>query len=200
MSDDQRNKREYFRVTDEVAIHHKPLGLKNASELELIFENRRQDFSLMSHLYYMRDRYTPQMRRIEQTSPSTAEYLRMLEKQIDALCTRIVQQSERLDSTHTVIADISATGICFPSRLEYQPDDMMELAIMLFPSHTVFVTFARAVRSIPVANSKGRRGWEVAANFEYLHPEDQENLIKHVHQVQMESLRERANSVYRDRE
>jgi len=192
MSEDE-NRRKYLRIDDRISLYVKPLTETEAEEAILHFEIRRMDFSLMSHLVYGREQHMPQMRVIEKRHPEVAGYLKFLEKQIETLSSRIIDQDHRLNPEKTCKVNISAEGLRFDTDRPYPPDAMFEIALMLFPSRTSMLAFGKVVRSEKETEDAVAR-WKTAIQFTHLHEEDREIMIKHIHQKQITQIRQRDES------
>ena len=188
MSEDE-NRRKYLRIDDSVSLYVQPLTETEIEEAISHFETRRMDFSLMSHLVYGREQHMPQMRVIEKRYPEVAGYLKFLEMQIETLSSRIIDQDHRLSPEKTCKVNISAEGIRFDMDKSYPSGAMFEIALMLFPSRTSMLAFGMVVRSHE-ATEDGKAVWKTAIQFTHLHEEDREILIKHIHQKQLNQIRQ----------
>lgn len=190
------NRRRYLRIDDEVSLYVHPLTAKEVDSAIVHFENRRLDFSLMSHMIYGREQHMPQMRIIEKKFPMIAGYLKFLESQIETLSSRIVNLNHCLDPEDKQDVNISATGLSFDMKEGHTIGSMFEVAIMLFPARTTMLMFGKVIRSDKITSEDGHEIWKTALEFTHLHEEDREVLIKHIHQLQVAELRKREESVY----
>lgn len=89
------------------------------------------------------------------------------------------------------VADVSlsAGGISFHSQRHFSVDDKLSLKMVLSP-FTPIHTMAQVIRSTP---AKDKPGHDIATEFVWLAPDDQEHLIRHILQTQAERLRARRN-------
>ena len=193
------NRRKYLRIDDEVSLYVHPLTDTESEKMIAHFETRRLDFSLMTHLIYGRDQHMPQMRIIQKRHPDIAAYLKFLESQIETLSSRLVDKDHRLDPDVKVAVNISADGIQFDTNMEYPADSAFEIAVMVFPTRVSLLAFGSVVRSEKNVSEDGEV-WKTAIRFTHIHEEDREVLIKHIHQKQLEDLRQRESSVYSEEE
>ena len=116
--------------------------------------------------------------------PELGRYLAVLEKQIDLLTDKLLDDGEA-GSMQTKSSNLSAQGISFEHDSAPPQGELAELKLKLLPSGLRLVIIARVVKVETDASQGGHR---ISLDFEHLHEADREILIKHIHSKQMEAL------------
>lgn len=187
---DESNRRKYLRINDRVSLHFQPLSENDAIEAASNFETRRMEFSLKNHLVHGREQHMPQMRVIEKRHPDIANYLKFLEKQIESLSSRLIDQDHCLSVDDRYEVNLSAEGIRFYMPEQFEAGAIAEIAMMVYPSQASMYALGEIIRSEKVEDDENSETlWRTAIHFSSLHEEDREMLIKHIHQLQLKEIR-----------
>lgn len=185
------NRREYLRLQSDASLLIERLNPEELSALEEGFDEQRLQFGISGHLLYGSQRFLPQMRIIERRQPEVAAYLKLLERQIGALATRLVEKENLIDTTVRQSVNLSASGAQFISDDYFQPGEHLKLAMTLYPQWMSFLSIAQVQRvepKAPLSEGQGEQ-WSISVRFSRLHEEDQEILIKHLYQQQVEAMK-----------
>jgi len=183
MSDERRR---YFRIDDEVLLSFEPI---ETSQLD----DRLEDFWANEHAFSIRNNYNFQIEqhisdrhKIETKMPELARYLNVLEKQIDLITDRLIDDEDS-KSMQQKSVNFSAQGISFFNEQAVAKDELAELKLKLLPSGLRLVIIARVILvETDVTHDQGNH--RISLDFEHLHEADREILIKHMHSKQMEVL------------
>ncbi len=180
------NRRKALRVEEKVVLNIETIPAEQMGDIENHFKTRRSAFSLQSHLAYVSEQQLPSMRIIERKHPEIANYLKYLEKQIEFVSEKIIQKSESnsksIDSCNIYL---SASGIQFSTGLALEVNSCIELELYIASSNMHILTFAKIVRLQELNDGDIL----VSAEFSLLHEEDEEALIRHIHQIHVKQLR-----------
>lgn len=184
------NRRKYLRINDRVSLHFRPLSDDEMREAVSDFESRRMEFSLKNHLVHGREQHMPHMRVIEKRHPEIANYLKFLEKQIESLSSRLIEQDHCLSVDDRYEVNLSAEGIRFYMPEQFKAGAIAEIAMMVYPSQASMYALGEIIRSEKMEDdSNSETLWRTAIHFTCLHEEDREMLIKHIHQLQLSKIR-----------
>jgi hypothetical protein len=181
----QKNRRNSYRINETVSLELKLLARIEPEDEATNFERRRIDFGVVTHLAYGAEKNLPQMRVIERKHPEIATYLKFLEKQIESLSKRVAKDTELVDERVWQTANLSATGIQFETSEVMEAGSCLEVAMIIKSTGTRILSHGELVR----VEQKADRLYCFSVEFKLLHAEDQEALIKHIHQRQMAQLR-----------
>ena len=183
MSDERRR---YYRIEDEVYL---ALRLIAATEIDDCVE----DFWVNEHAFSMRNNYNFQIEQhisdrhiIAKKMPELARYLGVLEKQIDRITEKLIDDQNDASMIQKAV-NLSAQGISYNADQPPPQGELVELKLKLLPSRLRLVIIARVVL---VENDSHREQNKVriSLDFEHLHEADREILIKHIHGKQLEAL------------
>jgi len=177
-------RRRYYRIDEEVM-----LSLAHIAAAEL--DQRLDDFWSNEHEFSIRNNYNFQIsqhiadrNKIENKMPELGRYLAVLEKQIDLLTDKLLEDKDAL-SMRKKSANLSAQGISYQDDNAPPQGELVELKLKLLPSGLRLVIIARVVK-VEMDEYRGRH--RISLDFEHLHEADREILIKHIHSKQMEAL------------
>ncbi len=180
------NRRSYYRVDDYVALTVKELSAEEISHADSVFERRRYQHGVMNDIAAERDKYQPVLAHVRQEYPEVAEYLDLLERQINTLAFRLVHANNLRTRAPSHAVNLSASGMRFTTPRPVARGSMLEVMILLFPSYSVVYAFAKVVRvEQQPGNKQEKPRWLASVQFTHLHDEDREAIVRHVHQRQM---------------
>lgn len=156
-------------------------------------DDRLEDFWANEHAFSIRNNYNFQIEqhisdrhKIETQMPELARYLGVLEKQIDRITDRLIDDQQDNQMVR-MKANLSAQGISFIDAQAPGHGALVELKLKLLPSGLRLVIMARVVL-VESDSAEEQDKTRISLDFENLHEADREILIKHIHGKQMESL------------
>lgn len=196
-SGDER--RDYFRVNDAVALHVEPIDAADLPALQARFDDERLRFGLGNYLAHCNEQLLPQRKRLESRYPEVAEYLQALEQRLDMLAS-LLASDVGLEDEPSHVANISGSGIDFAYHRPLAEGEHALLRVVLFPEQARILAIGRVMHAGHYEDSQpagGRDGvgqaqqFRAGMHFEHIHEADRERLIKHIHGLQMQSLRAR---------
>ncbi|BCX89948.1 hypothetical protein MIN45_P2322 [Methylomarinovum tepidoasis] len=181
-------RRRFFRVEDEIVLVYRPIAPEDMPPVEA-FQNQLVDhFSLTSTLAYLTQESQAQLHRIERENPAVADYLKTLERKIEALAQAVMISNNRLADQPTRKVNLSAAGIAFTADQPLAEGGLLELKMVLPPSLVGIVTFGKVVYCTPLEEGEG---WRVGVDFLSMREQDREVLIRHVVKRQLTLIRAR---------
>ncbi len=176
-------KREFYRIEDEVTMELTPVADGESSEL---LSNAREELpeaiQTLRQLRQLDSESQQLLRLIQDKHREVAAYLKVQNKKIDVLARAVASQLKGNFQQHRV--NISGNGLKFNSQQPMVMDSVWRLRILLFPDCVGFVCLAKVVSCEPAA-----KGFEVALEFCDILQQDQDALVKHITQLQSEQLR-----------
>ena len=186
MIDENENRREAFRLEDEILLKIEKVELSDPETMEAEFQQRRAEFGILTHLKYGSEKHLPLMRTIERKNPEIAQYLKFLERQIESISVRNSGCDDSApDYGDKQWANLSANGMRFSAPGNYVEGECIEAKMVLFPDELRIMVLA-TVNRVEVSDDGFQ---QVSVAFTKLHIEDQEALIKHLHKRQIQELR-----------
>lgn len=181
-----RERRRYFRITDEVGIESKPIEEEQTQQ-------HLQDFWASPHEHSLRNEFNYQIQQrksdlsvIQRKYPEIGRYLEVLQQQMDRLSEKVLAISgeSRVEPQQ---ASLSASGIRFYADEKVDRGDMVELKLTLFPDLQKLVIFAKVIDC--AKNNDNFPGlYTISLDFEHIHEADREILIRHIHGKQLRAL------------
>ena len=185
-----QERREYFRVDDSVRLTISPVPEEQLdSMLERLERNMAGGFTVMSSLAAISGEMAISLRRIENSDPDVAAYLRALDRKIEVLGRAFIAQESELVEESARPVNLSAGGMGMLSNDCYQPGQVLEIKMLLFPSFTGVLMYGSVVdcRALD-RDSRGYR-YELRVAFTHMREQDRDLLIRHVLRCQSEELR-----------
>lgn len=191
--DNNANRREYYRIDDRISLRMKPLSGERRRLDEDTFEARRREIGLANHFAANQERHLAEKKRIEQRHPEIAAYLGYLEEEIRILATRIAKSENGLSPVPTHDVNMCAEGLRLELESPLEPDQVLEISMMLFPSSVSVFCLGEVIRCDEITEGDelqiGR--YSAAIRFTQVDDEDKEAVVKHIHQKQLLQLQER---------
>ncbi len=191
----QDDRREYFRVDDSVRLSITPVP---DDQLDSLFERLEQNiaggFTVMSSLAAISGEMAISMRRIENSDPDVAAYLKALDRKIEALGRAFIAQESALVEEPARPVNLSAGGMGMLVNECYEPGQVLEIKMLLFPSFTGVLMYGEVVECSP-NESAGEDGYHYSLRlaFTHLREQDRDLLIRHVLRCQSQELRQHAH-------
>jgi len=184
----ESERRRFFRIDDEVGLEYKLISedeYKAApEELEKI---KQTAFSLSAEFATLNNEFNPTLNSIRNSHPEIAQYLDLLNKKIDSISTRFLEEEIEGLEESTCMANISASGIAFKCDTDLANEQPVKLRIILLPEKIGVTIFGRVQDRFRSADQK-KQGI-VCIDFEHIRYDDQELMIRHNLNKQMQLLR-----------
>jgi hypothetical protein len=185
--DKQENQRQGFRINDRVALLVRRIKNEELQQLNTCFESRRRELAQAPDSDPIADYKKFSLAQVQKRCPEAYAYIDYLEEKLKKL-----ERSQRacesvLPILPSDLVNISASGIQFQSEEQWVENDMLEIALRLFPSLAALLCFAKVTRCEAIADAQ-LRGWTIGATFTHIDARDQELLAGHIHRYQIDAL------------
>ncbi|MDQ7076198.1 MAG: PilZ domain-containing protein [Gammaproteobacteria bacterium] len=178
-------RRRYFRIDDQLSLQCRSIE----DEAVDSFAYQRDMFSIYSTFLGKNEKKLPLFKVIEKKYSDVAEYLQFMDEKINSLAKLFVSKEAMLPDVPTHNVNLSAQGMRFFSQEDYQKGGLIEMRVKLFPSRIFMMLYARVVSCIVCSDGleQGNQ-FLVSVDYEYIHDEDREAIIKHTHKKQLRDL------------
>lgn len=181
-----KNKRSFFRITDNIALSVKKMPLDRASNIEIYFTKNREEYGLANEFLLKKELHSPQLKKITNQNPAIGEYIEFLEENILALARASNRHLDETPDTPDHAVNLSGNGLQFLSPVEFEQQELLEVTITLFPSQATIYSIGSVKRAEKTATGK----WSTAIHFNHLQEDDREILVKHVHARQVDMIQQ----------
>ncbi len=188
----QQERRRFFRIEDAVSLSYQTVPDDSLPErLERLQRGMSSDFTVMGSLTAIGQEVAGVLRKIEGRHPEVADYLKALDRKLDLLGRAFLAQNTDLVDQPATPVNLSASGMAFftPERLDV--GSILELKLLLMPSHTGILIYADVVSCEAGSSATDESGYQIRVDFSHLRECDQDVLIRHILQRQGETLRQR---------
>ena len=177
-------RRRYYRIEEDVMLSLSPIAAAELDQRLDDFWSNEHEFSIRNNYNFQISQHIADRHKIENKMPELGRYLAVLEKQIDLLTDKLLDDSDAR-SMQQKFTNLSAQGIAYHDDKAPPQGELAEFKLKLLPSGLRLVIIARVVKVETVTEQGGHR---ISLDFEHLHEADREILIKHIHSKQMEAL------------
>ncbi len=189
MSDERR---EYFRIDDEVALDYRVIDSSEMDRLLEKIQSRMVDrFTAASSFAATTRQMTHLIHKIQGQSPELARCLQAIDQKLNMIARLFVSEEVRESLQDTREVNISAGGVAFRAQHEIPVGSLLELRMVLFPSLVGILTISRVIHCERVNDGNPRFPWQVAVEYEHLKETDRELLVRHIMARETELLRSR---------
>jgi hypothetical protein len=183
-------RREYFRIRDQVVLDYQPL---DAAEAALVAEEIQRDmpdrFTVVSRF----EASSRIMNRLTHTfaskMPDLARYLKSMDDKLNYMARLFVMEAIDLHERIPQVVTLSGGGICFGVDREYTEDTLLELRIVLLPSMTGILSVGKVVHCQQAFPGLSGSPWNIAVEYRDIREPDRDLLVKHIMNRQTEELR-----------
>lgn len=179
-------RRDYYRINDTVGLRVEPTTQEQIPAMEDFTEQSADEFRLINHLSRIDLENSTLLHNIQDTNPDIARYLKLINIKIEAIAKQIVAMG-LTDEVKPTDITLSAGGISYNSNIPFDKGDLVKLQMILYPSNAVINAYARAVRSQPQGDF-----FDNAFEYILITESDRDTLVRHVLQLQSNSLRQRS--------
>jgi len=186
----ESERRRFFRIDDEVGFEYELISeeeYKTApEELEKI---KQTAFSLTAEFATLNNEFNPLLNSIRNSQPEIAQYMDLLNRKIDAISSKFLEEEIEGLEENTRMVNLSASGIAFKCKTGLADNQPLKLRIILLPEKIGVVIFGRVQDRLRSAEQK--KNDIICIDFEHIRYDDQELMIKHNLNKQMQLLRQR---------
>lgn len=188
---DDQERRAYFRVDDSVRLSIRVVPEEQVSKGLQRLEGQAGGFTVMSGLASISAEMAVSMRRIENSSPDVAAYLKALDRKIEVLGRALAAQESDLMEEQAHPVNLSAGGMAVLVNESYPVEQTVEVRMLLFPSFTGVLLYGKVIACEPVTGEDAASGFSYSLRVEFteLRERDRDILIRHVLRCQSLSLR-----------
>lgn len=185
-------RREYFRIDDEIALDYRQISNGEAELLREKIQSRVIDrFTAASSFNATSRQMTHVMHKVQVQSPELARCLQAIDQKLNMIAQLFVSEEIKLNERPTREVNLSAGGIAFRVQNEIKVDSLLELRMVLFPSLVGILTISRVIQCERVEDGNLKFPWQVAVVYEHLRETDRELLVRHIMSKETEQLRSR---------
>lgn len=185
-------RRAFFRVDDAVRLALRPVSPAEVEVLEERLEqNLASSFTVMSSLAAITAEMVVNMRRIENSDPDVAAYLKALDRKIEVLGRVLTAEDNELIEQPAHPVNLSGGGMAVLVNESYQPGQVLEIRMLLFPSFTGVLMYGDVISCEPVTGADSDSGYRYRMRlaFTHLREQDRDLIIRHVLRCQSNELR-----------
>ena len=190
--DPNDDRRRYYRIEDEVALSYRVLEGRELERAMDRFGSGADDTIALAATFAST---SVEMRRaldvVKRDFPELAHYLEGLNSKLDILARLIVVRESGLPDNPTHEVNLSASGMSFNVTEAIATGSVLELKLLVFPSHICILTLGAVVNCVRQEGSHPQFPFRVGVDFSYIRDSDRELLIRHVVQKQSSELRRR---------
>ncbi len=185
-------KRRYFRISDTLGLAFRVVRPQSPN-LKLSTDDMED-----SEVVEMLDtELETLLNSLWSSDPKFARALGLINQKMEILLGRNrVSESEILEQFdhyfEAIDVNLSASGIAFTSEVKLEVNDRLELLILLRPGKTKLTVMGTVV-NYEVATQDDRPAWFTCVNFD-LEAQQEEQLIQHIVQRQVENISRRKES------
>ncbi len=191
----REERRRYFRVDAAICLKYKVIPADELPDKVERLENGLQDqFTVTASLSAITQQMRAHLKKIDQTLPVVAEYLRALERKMDLLAQALLAQDAEVVEQSSCEVSLSAVGMAFRSETPIRPGTILEIKMLLLPSFTGILTYGEVVNCKPEQATARAVSYRIGVDFSYIRENDRELLINHILKRQHETLRDQRDS------
>ena len=171
--------RRHARVDDDIVLFWREARQEEMDEELARGKTPAGIFSLNSQLSLLNVETDDLLPGIAQIHPLLAEYLKILERKVEAIARAVTANENRHLVLSTRYANLSASGLAFLTEIQYPLGTLLELKMILPPAQAIIVAYGRVIYQVPYVE-KLPRFFRIGVDFVHLQSHDRELLKHHV--------------------
>lgn len=177
-------RREYFRIEDKAIVHLEKISADKFNNAEQILKEHALSAFLLGSSFAALDLdYQAVMAKVKRSAPDINLYLELINKKLD-LITEHLLASDPIMKSNASDVNLSASGLSIITDETFEVDDYIQIKLILEPKKVGVLAFGRVIRS---DSENGK--YHVSIDFEHIRESDQELIIKHTLNKQLEDAR-----------
>lgn len=189
-NDNDKERRRFFRIDDEIGLEYDLISEEEyLNAPEELAQTKQTAFSLRAEFATLNNEINPTLNSIRNVHPEIGQYLDFLNSKIDTISSRLLEEEIENLEENICTANISASGIAFKPEKPLTDNQPLRLRIILLPEKIGVVIFGRVQEKLRSAEQKDNN--IICIDFEHIRYDDQELMIKHNLNRQMQLLRKR---------
>ncbi len=190
---DDEERRRFFRIEDEICLEVSVVTEQEYDNaLQELTKVQQSPFALSATFASINHAHLPMMNSIRSSFPEIAQYLDLMNKKIDNLSQHILDEELPCSDKNMQKVNLSASGIAFDSTQAYSMNQPLMLRMVLLPEKIGLEVFGRVVNTQSFPDSGN--SVHISVDFEHIRTDDQELMIKHNLNKQMQELREKSGN------
>lgn len=185
-----KERREYFRITDEVMLDYHPVNETDLESLQAAIESPIPDrFTTASSFAASSRQIAHAFHSVQNESPEVARCLQALDQKLNTLAQLFVAEEIGINERSAQDVSLSAGGLAFRSQHQINQGDLLETRLVLLPSLMGILMVSRVVHCERVNDGNLQYPWLIAVSYEIMRESDRELLVRHVMAKETELLR-----------
>ncbi len=182
--DSASNRRNYFRVTDQVSLEVQPLS-GDRPDFASFFELSAQ-YQLISEFQLLDSESQALLRGITESDRRLGAYLKLLNRKLDSLCRTLALVNDPIDPASLQDVSLSEGGLSFRSPTDYPVDARLQMKMILLPSFCGLLLTGRVLSSQTDGDA-----YQLHLEFVDLDDSQRQLLARHILRKQQEARRHR---------
>lgn len=177
MTNERRN---YFRMTQRVAMEIKPLDPARATDPSApLADDGTQRFRLLSELEAMHAESQSLLASLTRRDPELSRYLRLMDRKIRLIAEACVDHDEVPLPDDETEVNLSAGGLSFISQRALERGSYFAVRLLLLPERAGLLLKSRVVRASPKDDH-----WLIQCEFLHISESDRAVITRHLLQVE----------------
>lgn len=186
----KKERREYFRINDEVVLDYRLVNDTGLDTLRDTIESPVPDrFTTASSFAASSRQIAHAFHSVQNDSPEVARCLQALDHKLNTLAQLFVAEEIRLNERTAQDVNLSAGGLAFRAQSQIDQGALLETRLVLLPSLMGILMVSRVVHCERVNDGDLQFPWQIAVSYEILRESDRELLVRHVMARETELLR-----------
>ncbi len=197
--DKNPERRSFLRIADQVILKY-----RKVTDLQALPGTDRpspdiSSFTIKARFFAINQKLRPARSKLEQHSKELAAYLKAIDEKLDLLADIAFETEHDLIDMPTRQVSLSAGGTSFHAEKPLELGSLLELWLLLLPSHAGIVTYAKVVYcKRNQAPEDERYPYKIGVEFRNMREEDMDLIICHVLRKEADERRRMAQKNMKD--
>ncbi len=185
-----KERREYFRIEDEVTLVYRPIDQDEVPALKRKIEIQNPDkFTIAASFIASTRRMNRMLDGVSLRNGELAGYLKSLDEKLNLLARLFVADEVDVEHRPKNKVSLSAGGLAFSTGRELQVGQLLEVRLVLHPSMIGVLAVGEVVQSVEEIGEIDAPSWQVSISYAHIRENDRDLLCRHIIQRETDQRR-----------
>lgn len=185
-------RRSFVRIDDDVVLKYRKADISELQHNEGKQLADTSNFTIKARFACIDQKIRPARYALEQRSAELVTYLKAIDEKLNLLADLAFETEHDLIDLPTQKVSLSAGGTSFLTQKPLELGILLELWLLLLPSHTGIISYANVIYCKRAGSDGGQYPYKVGVEFKNIREEDADLITRHVLKKEADDRRRRS--------
>ncbi|WP_456408053.1 PilZ domain-containing protein [Thiolapillus sp.] len=185
-------RRGFVRIDDTIVLKYRKADMNDFQNNDGRLSADMSSFTIKARFAAIDQKLRPVRHSLEQRSPELLTYLNAIDEKLNLLADLAFETEHDLIDLPTQEVSLSAGGTSFLTQKPLELGTLLELWLLLLPSHAGIITYANVIYCKKINDNNQLYPYKVGVEFKNIREEDADLIICHVLKKEADERRRRS--------